>query len=576
MGSLLEQYSKEIEGFLETLRPLIDFDFSVVDENTLRIIGTGYFERYVGLTLPEGTATYYVVKTGKPLILDNPLDHEVCQNCPTRRICLKDNSIIYPINLNGKTIGAVTIGAVTNEQKTKQKQMLPTLELFLEQLTKFIAGKVQKHTMYQRIETALEHLDYGMMITNSSGEVLFVNRWMNQFLDQEIQLGALITSFFPTIETPPMFNDQSPFNYKKVKMNRFYGDKELLFSIKPIQTEHMESEFLYIFKEVENHYSENQLVIIDDDPFDQIKGSSKAIKNTKSLAFKASTIDSNVLIQGESGTGKELFARYIHRSSARCDGPFVAINCAAIPETLMESELFGYEPGAFTGANKGGKAGKFELAHNGTLFLDEIGDLAIHLQPKLLRAIEYGHVERIGGTKPLPLNVRIIAATNKPLEQMVKKGDFRDDLFYRLSVIPLNIPSLRDRREDIISLAYFFIEEYCKRYSKKILRLSNEAEQALLLYDWPGNVRELANVIEYAIHIEQTDLIQLTSLPSKVSHSSFRSSRNDALNIKAIERRNIQELLSKHGNSLIGKQKIASELGISLSTLYRRLRKIQP
>jgi transcriptional regulator with GAF, ATPase, and Fis domain len=213
-----------------------------------------------------------------------------------------------------------------------------------------------------------------------------------------------------------------------------------------------------------------------------------------------------VLIEGESGTGKELFARALHALSPRADGPFVAINCAAIPETLLETELFGYEKGAFTGAANR-KPGKFELAHRGTLFLDEIGDLPLTLQAKILRALEEKRFERVGGTSPLQVDVRVVAATNRNLKAAVAARQYREDLYFRLSVFPITIPPLRERSNDVATLARYFIEKYCRDLNKKSLMLSPAAEDALRAYPWPGNVRELQNCIERAVILTEGDTI---------------------------------------------------------------------
>ncbi|HEY6213764.1 MAG TPA: sigma 54-interacting transcriptional regulator, partial [Vicinamibacterales bacterium] len=216
--------------------------------------------------------------------------------------------------------------------------------------------------------------------------------------------------------------------------------------------------------------------------------------------------DTTVLLEGESGTGKELFARALHALSPRADGPFVAINCAAIPETLLETELFGHEKGAFTGA-AGRKPGKFELAHRGTLFLDEIGDLPLALQAKILRALEEKRFERVGGTVPLQVDVRVVAATNRNLKAAVAARQYREDLYFRLSVFPITIPPLRERTSDIITLARYFIDRYSRDLNKKRLTLSPAAEQELLAYPWPGNVRELQNCIERAVILTEGDTI---------------------------------------------------------------------
>src|SRR5262249_52067351 len=229
-------------------------------------------------------------------------------------------------------------------------------------------------------------------------------------------------------------------------------------------------------------------------------------KQVSQTLHRAAATDTTVLLEGESGTGKELFARALHALSPRADGPFVAINCAAIPETLLETELFGHEKGAFTGA-AARKPGKFELAHRGTLFLDEIGDLPLSLQAKILRALEEKRFERVGGTLPLQVDVRVVAATNRNLKAAVAARQYREDLYFRLSVFPIVIPPLRDRPEDIATLARYFIDKFCRELNKKPLALSPAAEQELRHYSWPGNVRELQNCVERSVILTEGETI---------------------------------------------------------------------
>jgi len=238
----------------------------------------------------------------------------------------------------------------------------------------------------------------------------------------------------------------------------------------------------------------------------QIVGEDPQLKQVSIALHRAAATDTTVLLEGESGTGKELFARALHALSPRADGPFVAINCAAIPETLLETELFGHEKGAFTGASAR-KPGKFELAHRGTLFLDEIGDLPLSLQPKILRALEEKQFERVGGTLPLKVDVRVVAATNRNLKAAVAARHYREDLFFRLSVFPIVIPPLRERTKDITTLARYFIDRFCRELNKRPLALSPAAEEELLAYPWPGNVRELQNCIERAAILTEGDTI---------------------------------------------------------------------
>jgi len=312
--------------------------------------------------------------------------------------------------------------------------------------------------------------------------------------------------------------------------------------------------------------------------FFNIIGISDAIDMVKNRALQVSTSDSTVLITGESGTGKELFARSIHNASTRKDKAFISINCGAIPEMLLESELFGYEKGAFTGADKSGKLGKFEIADHGTIFLDEIGDMPIHLQVKLLSVIQNRQIDRIGGTAPINIDVRIIAATNKDLEAMIKTKAFREDLFFRLNVIPLHIPPLRERPEDLIMLIDFALQKFGRRLGKSISGFSNESKDALVNYSWPGNVRELENAIEYAVNMESEDNIRLINLPDKIVQNSNESNRNDGSlkeRLEIYQKRIIIDVLGNTGTTLAGKRFAAEILNISESTLYRRLRELE-
>jgi transcriptional regulator with PAS, ATPase and Fis domain len=242
-------------------------------------------------------------------------------------------------------------------------------------------------------------------------------------------------------------------------------------------------------------------------------GNSSAFLAAKKLAERISDSNSSVLLIGESGTGKELFAQAIHDNSVRCFSPFVAINCASIPEHLLESELYGYEDGAFTGAKKGGKIGQFENANGGTLFLDEIGDMPLAMQSKLLRVLQEKEVRHVGGHKPIPVDVRVIAATHRDLEKMVEDGEFRQDLYYRLNVIKIDIPPLRKRKEDIPLISISLLKKLEKRFFRKGIELSEEVLEKLMEHKWPGNIRELENVLERCVNVLDGNTIQLVHLP---------------------------------------------------------------
>jgi DNA-binding NtrC family response regulator len=280
------------------------------------------------------------------------------------------------------------------------------------------------------------------------------------------------------------------------------------FLAKPIDPDHL---LLMVERAIAQRRMVAEYVILKEELAERrgaprIIGEDGKLRQVSQQLHRAAATDATVLLEGESGTGKELFARALHALSPRADGPFVAINCAAIPESLLESELFGYEKGAFTGATQR-KPGRFELAHRGTLFLDEIGDLPLALQAKILRSIEEKQFERVGGTQSLHVDVRVVAATNRNLKKRVSERQFREDLYFRLSVFPIQIPPLRERGDDVLILARHFVERFCKDLNKKLLSLSPPAIEDLKAYAWPGNVRELQNCIERAVILTEGDSI---------------------------------------------------------------------
>ena len=300
-------------------------------------------------------------------------------------------------------------------------------------------------------------------------------------------------------------------------------------------------------------------------------GKSRRFMDVLKLAEVVAPTDSTVLIQGESGTGKEVIARYIHNLSGRADGPFMSINCGALPENLLESELFGHVKGSFTGAVRD-KQGLFAAARGGTFFLDEVGEMPPSLQIKLLRVLQEREVIPVGATETIPVDVRIVAATNRDLEEEVRRGHFRSDLFYRLNVIALELPSLRDRRDDLVLLIDHFFQDLAAERESAPKALSSEALDAVMVYDWPGNVRELQNALEHAVVLSKGTLIEPGALPERITRRrreplvAERSSPNPSLEV--IERAYIMWVLQAEGGN---KTRAAEVLGIDPSTLYRKL-----
>ena len=372
-----------------------------------------------------------------------------------------------------------------------------------------------------------------------------------------------------------------------VIMTTAYSDVDLVieamksgafhYLVKPINLEELlivisrAIKHLNLVKEIELLKEEKELFYPD---VEGIVAESYEMKKVLATALKVAKSRASVLITGETGTGKELIARFIHRYSPRKDKPFIPVNVAAIPETLIESELFGHVKGAFTDAVKDRK-GYFQMADGGTIFLDEIGELPLNLQPKLLRALQEGEFFPVGSSKPVKVDIRVIAATNKNLEEEVRKGNFREDLYYRLNVIHIHIKPLRERREDIPYLLDHFLKKFSQKEGKKIRGFTREAYEALIRYDYPGNVRELENIVERAVVMAQGDLITTDDLPVHLLSSEFQVESNKNLSLperlELIEKSLILEALKK--NNWV-KTRAAKELGISERVLRYRMEKL--
>ncbi|SMF72305.1 PAS domain S-box-containing protein [Paenibacillus uliginis N3/975] len=349
----------------------------------------------------------------------------------------------------------------------------------------------------------------------------------------------------------------------------------------------LHQELLQMTTKVHHLQKEVAMLSPSSDPFQHIKGTSKTIKNSIDTIRKISTTKATVLIQGKSGTGKELFAKGIHDSREGSSAPYIAINCGAIPAALFESELFGYERGAFSGADPKGKKGKVELASGGTLFLDEIGEMPLEMQVKLLRVLQERSYFPVGGTQLKRTDCRIIAATNRNLEQMIAEGSFREDLYYRLNVVSIEIPSLRERKEDIYELTQSFLQEFSLIYGRHIQSIAPDVFEDLLLYDWPGNIRELRNTIERLVIFSTDGEIRREYLPDNIysgdKHIPVSNPMSYNLDIMKMDGAKFQAELDKFERNLLlqalasangNKLSIAKQLGISRATLYNKLKRL--
>lgn len=456
--------------------------------------------------------------------------------------------------------------------------------------------QVADDALVKNLERIFDPVPVPIILLNKHTEILMINQPFADYLgySREEIMGKLVIEVDPNTRFPYVFKSKKPEIYCKHKFSN--GHTALVHRI-PVLDDEGEVAYgfgMVVFDDLKslqevlerNKLLEGKLMIYQEElksirgakySWDTIIGNSLVMQNVKMMSSKAAKTDSNVLIIGESGTGKELFAHAIHNDSKRFDGPFVKINCAAIPKDLLESELFGYEEGAFTGAKKHGKVGKFELANGGTIFLDEIGDMPLDMQVKILRVLQEKEIERIGGNRTIPIDTRIIAATNRDLKERIKEGEFREDLYYRLNVINIEVPPLRRRKEDIELITLKLMEKLSNNLGRYVSNITVEALESLKSYNWPGNIRELENVIERAINMTDTDTIELQHLPGFMIAEPIDELKDTPLvslrsAVEEIEKSTIANCLKAVGYN---KLKAAKILGISRTSLYEKIEKYQ-
>ncbi|RSK28365.1 PAS domain-containing protein [Bacillus sp. HMF5848] len=453
-------------------------------------------------------------------------------------------------------------------------------------------GEPLSDVLVDTLDTIFDPIAVPIIIVDTDTTVVMINQIFADFLGQpkEEIIGKKVLEVDHNSRFPYVFKSKRP---EIAWKHKFSNGKTAIVHRIPVLDENGEIAYgfgLVLFEDVKEFkdiieknkllesaltYANKQLKEISGAKYtwNNILGSSDKMVQAIYVGRRAALTKSNVLLLGESGTGKELFAHAIHQASNRSYERFVKVNCAAIPAELLESELFGYEEGAFTGAKRGGKIGKFELANGGTIFLDEIGDMPLSMQAKLLRVLQEKEIERVGGTKIIPIDVRVIAATNKDLKQMVDEGTYREDLFYRLNVMSIEIPPLREREGDLEPLVYKLLEKLSEQLGKYVNRIENEALKAMQDYSWPGNVRELENVLERAINLTDSETILPIHLPyyiTEVKQEQTLSKQGRTLKdfVEKTEKEVLQYYIQKTGGN---KKQTAKLLDISRSSLYEKL-----
>ena len=443
----------------------------------------------------------------------------------------------------------------------------------------------------QDARAVLDAMREGINIIDAEGRIIFGNKAYLDFLSKETGIGIgsiegqYLRDLRPGARLPEVLATGKPILHAPrmekqdeiyfVNMYPIFQDGEMVGGLSVVT-------FLkdaYAFQtELEQYEKRNKQVLHRVNKansarytFDSIVAVGENVQAVKALAQKAAETDATVLLASESGTGKELYAQAIHNASARKNEVFVAINCANFNANTLESELFGYVEGAFTGAKKGGKIGLFEAANGGTLFLDEVSEMDYSLQAKLLRAIQEGRIRPVGGVQEIEVDVRLISASNADLNTYIQQGRFRRDLYYRLSTFQIHIPPLRDRRQDIPALTDVVLSELSKKL-KRSITITQEARRCLALHDWPGNVRELRNVLEFSAYLSDNGAIVRDSLPEHIVRPTVEQPEISlAQRVRVFERAEISKLLLKNGADLAGKKETARQLGISLATLYNKL-----
>lgn len=571
----LYDYETELKFVLNTIKSIFDIDYAVFDVESNLIVSTESYVKIKGMVVHAPSIQEAIMKG--TVTVNNPGHMTACLGCRFKDNCPATIEILKSIKTNAESLGVLAFTSFSKEGHDKIVNDLNfytnIVEQFANLLSVFIMQKYKgsdSSTSKASLTTVLNLSDDGFITTDTNGNIETINTSALEFFSSCGMYTKSLFQLFPDNIISIVLSGRSISNYR-VKINNSYIR---IFST-PIRNKDVITGAAIRIVHNNLSLSDNLLSSNKELPFslDSIKGKSEHIKTIKNTISKISSSPSTIFISGETGTGKGLLAKTIHYESKRRNKPFIAINCTSIPESLFESELFGYESGAFTGAKKEGKPGKFELANEGTLFLDEISEIPINVQAKLLSVLQDYTFERVGGIIPINVDVRIIAASNRNLEEMIAKKEFRSDLFYRLNVIPIKLIPLRDRIDDIKILANDFLKYYNKKLKRQILGFDNTVSDIFNNSYWPGNIRQLENVIEYCVNMTNNDVITKEDLPVDFLHNYTKNSvENNKL--KDSEHKIIIDTIDKYGWNTKGKTLAAKELGMGLRTLYRKLNNI--
>lgn len=579
--SILLEIQDTVKAYAGIMSRVAQVEVEVVDENLFRIAGTGIFADHVNEDMSvEGYVYRHVLRTGSLEIIYEPGKEPLCQSCPRRNVCREEIEISMPIRFGTRNIGVIgLIGSTPNQKARILKEESMYLEL-LAQIADFISAKAsemaetkRRKSLLETLNSVINHVEKGILIFGKNEIVAAANPAAEKQLSTR-QLEGKTVSVNPTGDS---LNHQN--EYRIQIDGREYLVMGHHYDLDRDPERYARLLLFESTRAIRERYYEITSTVPLEGVFNMI-GSSPQTRSLQEEIRKVAKSTSTVLITGESGSGKEIVASAIWKASDRKDHRFIAINCGAIPEPLLESELFGYVKGAFTGADPNGRMGKFELANKGVIFLDEIGDMPLYLQVKLLRVLQERKIIRIGSNQVIPIDVRIIAATNKNLQEMIEKKQFREDLYYRLNVIPLKVAPLRERTEDIKDLVLHFAGRYAGLFGKKLRSITEDTMEALCRYPWYGNVRELENSVEFMINMmEEEGILNRQTLPDNIL-GTVRETKNVSVPappaqqirpLKDLEEQEIRRALELFGSGTEGKRQAAKALGISLATLYRKL-----